>query len=128
VIVSYALRALRWPESTTKAKVAAQAPGCQTILRVVRFRIGHGPGGADASAMATILFAEDEERMRRLLGMMLGNKGHKLVACADGEELLSKLGETVPDLILTDLRLPKVDGLAVIEGVRAQLPEVPISC
>jgi DNA-binding NtrC family response regulator len=73
-----------------------------------------------------LLIAEDEERMRRLLGMLLGNKGHELTLCADGQEALDALASAEPDLVLTDLRLPRVGGLDVIRAVHAQLPDTPI--
>lgn len=76
--------------------------------------------------MASILIAEDEERMRRLLAMLLGNKGHDLVLCADGEEAVAKFLEQPTEVVLTDLRLPKLNGLEIIERVRAAAPEVPI--
>lgn len=76
--------------------------------------------------MAKILIAEDEERMRRLLGMLLSNKGHELVLCADGEEALQKFEEDSPELVITDLRLPKKSGLEVIEGIQARAPEIPV--
>lgn len=76
--------------------------------------------------MARILIAEDEERMRRLLGMLLGNKGHDLILCADGEEGLAKFGENEVDLVITDLRLPKLAGLDLVKAIKAKAPEVPI--
>jgi DNA-binding NtrC family response regulator len=76
--------------------------------------------------MAHILIAEDEDRMRRLLGMLLGNKGHDLTLCADGAEAWEKFSERTPELVLTDLRLPKLDGFELIDRVRAAAPEVPI--
>ncbi|MBI1291346.1 response regulator [bacterium] len=76
--------------------------------------------------MANILIAEDEERMRRLLAMLLGNKGHELVLCADGEEAVQKFSDQPTDVVLTDLRIPKLSGVEVIERIRAISPEVPI--
>lgn len=64
--------------------------------------------------------------MRQLLGMLLGNKGHELKLCADGEEAINQFGEMQPDLVITDLRLPKVNGLDVIRHVQQQAPEIPI--
>jgi len=76
--------------------------------------------------MPSILIAEDEERMRRLLGMLLGNRGHELILCADGEEALAKFDERPADIVITDLRLPKVSGLEVVQGIARRSPETPI--
>jgi DNA-binding NtrC family response regulator len=76
--------------------------------------------------MPKILVAEDEERMRRLLGMLLGHKGHELVLCADGEEALARFQEAPPDLVITDLRLPKLGGLELIQRIIPLAPEIPV--
>lgn len=82
--------------------------------------------GQETFELSKVLIAEDEERMRRLLGMLLGNKGHELILCADGEEAIGKFGESQPDLVITDLRLPKVGGLDVIRHIQGNAPEIPI--
>ncbi len=76
--------------------------------------------------MAKLLIAEDEDRMRKLLGMILGNRGHELRLCSDGEEAIAAFGEDKPDIVITDLRLPKVNGLEIVKHVQAASPEIPI--
>ncbi len=76
--------------------------------------------------MARILIAEDEERMRKLLGMLLGNKGHELTLCEDGEQLVEAFDTELHDAVITDLRLPKKNGMEVIEHIKKRSPETPI--
>ncbi len=76
--------------------------------------------------MARILVAEDEERMRRLLGMLLGNRGHEIVLCADGQEALEQFNEQPADVVVTDLRLPRLNGLELVERINAASPETPL--
>jgi len=76
--------------------------------------------------MAKILIAEDEERMRRLLGMLLSNQEHELELVADGEEALKAFQENTPDVVITDLRMPNKDGMALIKEIREDNPDIPI--
>ena len=64
--------------------------------------------------------------MRRLLGMLLGNKGHEVVACADGQETVDRFEEIAPDLVITDLRMPGLSGVEVIRNLHSRAPEIPI--
>ncbi|MDK2973118.1 MAG: hypothetical protein PWP23_2873 [Candidatus Sumerlaeota bacterium] len=76
--------------------------------------------------MAKLLIAEDEERMRRLLGMLLSNSGHELDLAADGREAIQKYRDNSPDLLITDLRMPGMGGLDLIQEIRANDPDLPI--
>ncbi len=76
--------------------------------------------------MARLLIAEDEERMRRLLGMLLSNADHELHLAADGKEALSMYEEHSPDLLITDLRMPQMSGMDLIGAIREQDAEMPI--
>ncbi|MCB2154021.1 sigma-54 dependent transcriptional regulator [bacterium] len=76
--------------------------------------------------MIKLLIAEDEERMRRLLGMLLGGDKFDLQLAADGEEALQKFEETSPDLVITDLRMPKMSGTDLIKAIRERQPDVPV--
>jgi DNA-binding NtrC family response regulator len=76
--------------------------------------------------MARLLIAEDEDRMRRLLGMLLSNSGHELELAADGQQAWEKFQQTPPDLLITDLRMPNMGGMELIERVRELDPDVPI--
>jgi CheY-like chemotaxis protein len=71
-----------------------------------------------------ILVAEDDPEMRRLLTWRLNNAGFETVECADGWQLLDHLGNPVLsgepddfDLIVSDIRMPGVTGLEVLEGI-----------
>jgi two-component system KDP operon response regulator KdpE len=73
----------------------------------------------------TILIVEDEPPIRRLLRTALGAHDYRTLEATTGAEALAALRHHKPDLILLDLGLPDVDGLALIETVRKQ-SEVPI--
>ena len=65
------------------------------------------------SESATILIVEDEQDIRELLAYNLEKEGYATVQAADGKEGLELACSRKPDLILLDLMLPKMDGLAV---------------
>ena len=69
-----------------------------------------------------ILIVEDEPRNRRLLEMTLKAKGYTLLEATDGGEALDIAVRERPDLILMNIQLPKVNGLAVTKKLR-ELPE-----
>lgn len=76
---------------------------------------------------ATLLIIEDEERMRRLLELVLKQEGYELLLAESGEEgirLLNNGGRI--DLIVTDLQLGHSSGLDVLEAAKRVLPGVPV--
>jgi two-component system response regulator AtoC len=73
-----------------------------------------------------ILVVDDEEKMRRLLEMSLKNMGHEVVLAADGAEALASCVEAPFDLILTDLKMPRMDGLQLLSTLRERGEEVPV--
>ena len=74
---------------------------------------------------ATILIVEDEPPIRRLLRTTLGAHDYRTLEAATGAEALSALRHHRPDLVLLDLGLPDIDGLALIGRIR-ELSPVPI--
>ena len=72
--------------------------------------------------MASILVVDDEPGIRRLLRLTLGTE-HEVEEAADGEEALRQISRERPDVILLDVAMPVMDGLAVCRAVRAQ-PEL----
>ena len=68
--------------------------------------------------MAKILIIDDEPAIRATLAGILEDEGHKTVACESGEEGLAQFAREEFDLIILDLWLPGVDGLAVLERLR----------
>jgi two-component system, NtrC family, response regulator AtoC len=73
-----------------------------------------------------ILVVDDEEKMRRLLELALVGMGHEVVQAGDGEEALARLAEGPFDLVLTDMRMPRLDGLGLLRALRARGEEVPV--
>lgn len=75
-----------------------------------------------------ILIIEDEQDIRELLGERLSLAGFKVTTAVDGEEGFKKLGEAEPDLIILDLSMPRMGGLAFYNKIcgRDGKPKFPI--
>ena len=78
--------------------------------------------------MATILVVDDEPAILDLLVGVLGKEGHTLLAAADGTRATEVLGRVVPDLVVTDAMMPRLDGAGLIRWMRGrvELREVPV--
>ncbi len=73
-----------------------------------------------------LLLVEDRDSLRRMLLRALGAEGYAVEPAATGEEGIERLREHTYDLVLTDLQLPGVSGLAVLAASRAAQPRTPV--
>src|SRR5712671_6893178 len=76
--------------------------------------------------MPTILIVEDEAKMRRLLELTLADDGFSTLSAGDAETGLKLLRENTVDLVLTDLKLPGMNGLEFLQGVKRQNAALPV--
>ena len=76
--------------------------------------------------MAAILIVEDEAKMRRLLELNLGEDGFTTFSAGDAESGLKLLRENAIDLVLTDLKLPGMNGLEFLQAVKRQNAALPV--
>ena len=76
--------------------------------------------------MAKILIVEDKESMANMLKETLELDGHEVVIAGDGAEGIKKIKDMKVDLVLTDLKLPKKDGLEVLNALKEENPLIPV--
>lgn len=76
--------------------------------------------------MASILIIDDEKAIRKTLSEILGYEGYKIDEASDGEEGLNKFRLKNYDLVLCDIKMPKLDGIEFLEKAKEINPEVPI--
>ena len=76
--------------------------------------------------MPTILIIEDEAKMRRLLELNLGEDGFKTLSAPDAETGLKLLASEPVHLVLTDLKLPGMGGLELLQAVKQQNAALPV--
>lgn len=81
------------------------------------------------TSIVRVLLVEDDELIQRALGLALREEGFDLVGVTSGEEALATLDTTTVDVVLLDLMLPGMDGLAVCSTLRARgdLPIIVIT-
>jgi two-component system, chemotaxis family, chemotaxis protein CheY len=67
----------------------------------------------------TILTVDDSASMRQMIAFTLRNAGYEVIEAVDGQDALDQLGRTTVQMIVTDLNMPRVDGLQLIQRTRA---------
>jgi len=77
--------------------------------------------------MATVLVVDDSAVDRRIVRGLLEHAGEfEVLEAADGEEALAMVAERVPDIIITDLLMPRMDGFAMVEALKEDNPGIPV--
>lgn len=75
----------------------------------------------------TILVVDDAEVERLLIeGVLCKNPNYRVVLAENGEDALKKIDQCLPDLVLTDLVMPEMDGVQLVRAVRRDYPEIPV--
>jgi CheY-like chemotaxis protein len=75
-----------------------------------------------------VLFADDDADMRALATQLLGRRGYEVVTAGDGTEAIDMLSKVDPDLVVTDLNMPRQTGQDVCAAVRSspRLRSIPL--
>ncbi|HUJ87907.1 MAG TPA: Hpt domain-containing protein [Burkholderiales bacterium] len=83
---------------------------------------------APAAARLKVMVVDDSLTVRKITGRLLEREGYQVLAAKDGVEALEQLSETVPDVMLVDIEMPRMDGFDLTRNVRAdpRLKSVPI--
>jgi two-component system cell cycle sensor histidine kinase/response regulator CckA len=83
-----------------------------------------------STAAETILVVEDEPAVRQLVSAALRRAGYSVVEARDGEHALTLFDQhnAEIDLLLTDLRMPQMDGAELIRRLRARAPKLKVIC
>jgi DNA-binding NtrC family response regulator len=79
-----------------------------------------------APTKANVLIADDNDDVRELLQEFLEDAGYTVRVAADGEDAMSQFLAEPADLVITDMRMPKRDGLQVLQGVKEARPGTPV--
>ena len=82
--------------------------------------------GAGPRAQRRVLVVDDDAHSRDAVARLLAEEGYDTAVAADGEEAATLLGPWHPDLVLTDLNMPRLDGRGLLQRVRSVLPGTPV--
>jgi DNA-binding response OmpR family regulator len=86
-------------------------------------RVPQHPGCIMGPVNATrVLVVDDEPMVREVLARYLAKEGYAVDVAEDGEQALAAYAQALPDLVLLDLMLPRIDGLEVFRRIREQAP------
>jgi CheY-like chemotaxis protein len=76
--------------------------------------------------MAHILIIDDEITIQGLFRQFLESKGYDVSSASNGREGLRLMKQQQPDLVITDIMMPEMDGLEVVREIRKKHPELPV--
>lgn len=78
--------------------------------------------------MTLILVADDEPTLRKNLGRFFAGLGYEVETAADGNEAVAVIDARAPDLLITDINMPDMDGFEILNELRARGSRLPVIC
>jgi signal transduction histidine kinase len=73
-----------------------------------------------------ILLVDDEPGIRKVLGIYLADKGYEVATAENGEDALRLFREAPPAIVLTDIKMPEMDGIELLQRIKAERPETEV--
>jgi CheY-like chemotaxis protein len=73
-----------------------------------------------------ILCVDDEPSVRESTSLVLESEGYEVVTAKDGVDALNKISDSIPDLLISDLRMPNMSGFELLNIVREKFPQIPV--
>ncbi|HKK32229.1 MAG TPA: response regulator, partial [Desulfomicrobiaceae bacterium] len=73
-----------------------------------------------------ILLVDDEDGIRRILGISLADLGYEVYTAPNGSEALARFRELEPTIVLTDIKMPGMDGVTLLKRLKGENPEVEV--
>lgn len=70
--------------------------------------------------MSSVLIADDEQHIRTLVRLNFEDQGYEVLEAGDGEEALSIIESSEPDVVILDVKMPKLDGLGVLRKLQSE--------
>src|SRR5438046_1385857 len=83
-------------------------------------------GSVRKVAQRTILVADDDASIRSLLKQLLSDEGYSVVEATTGNEVVEKVKDTNPDLVIMDVRMPELDGIEALSKLKATSPKTSV--
>ena len=85
-------------------------------------------GEATTATLPTVMVVDDSLTVRKITGRLLAREGYQVVLAKDGVEALEHLLDVIPDVMIVDIEMPRMDGFDLTRNIRAdaQLKDIPI--
>ena len=80
----------------------------------------------DRTKRARILIVDDEADLRLLLAREIGDRGYEVVAAVDGAQAMEEMGRGDFDVVLTDVRMPGMDGMSLTKWIKRTRPDTGV--
>ncbi|GAB7079999.1 response regulator [Megalodesulfovibrio paquesii] len=80
----------------------------------------------DLTSEKTVLLVDDEEGIRKVLSLILRDAGYEVHLAVSGEDALNRLAEVQPAIVLTDIKMPGMDGIELLSRIKAQDPDIEV--
>ncbi len=74
----------------------------------------------------TLLLVDDEEGIRNVLKITLSHAGYQVLTAPDGEQALELFASASPEIIITDIKMPGIDGIELLRRIKARAPEAEV--
>ncbi|WNV86191.1 SpoIIE family protein phosphatase [Umezawaea sp. Da 62-37] len=104
----YVQEALRWLPAERRGAALADVTAPDGV-----------PAASDPAVRATVLVADDNADMREYLSRLLSDAGYEIRSAVDGVDALEVIRTEVPDLVVSDVMMPRLDGLSLVAALRA---------
>jgi twitching motility two-component system response regulator PilG len=92
----------------------------QEEVELLQSRIASAPGeGEEKERPIRVLIVDDSPTVRRLVTITLERHGHEVTCAEDGMAALAQINETLPDLVLLDINMPRMDGFQLCKTIRS---------
>ena len=79
-----------------------------------------------AKMKETLLLVDDEEGIRKVLGISLADIGYQVFTAENGEQALRIFQETNPSIVLTDIKMPGMDGIELLQKIKRERPDTEV--
>jgi chemosensory pili system protein ChpA (sensor histidine kinase/response regulator) len=111
----------------TRATERSSGP-VQMVVATPEPQTAAAPAVAAVAAAAAVMVVDDSLTVRKISGRLLARHGYHVLTAKDGVDALEQLGEVIPDVMLLDIEMPRMDGFDLARNIRAdkRLRHIPI--
>ena len=95
-------------------------------LRSSSTRAIRGEGVASLDLRPAVLLAEDDRPFLEVLRRLLEADHFRVLTAANGQDTLAVAERSMPDLVVTDVAMPRLDGFGLLRGLRRLYPDIPV--